>query len=211
VLGQDVAHGARQQGPFDWQVRLESKGSVTFGPSRWSSWVLFAVAVVALLGCLYAVVSDGPATWSVVGTLVLAACAVVAGRAALLGTSELEITHDGFRTGRHPVVPFDRLGAVAIARRNLTLHYAAQPGERLIGRQRTTGQKMMIVTLPRLGSFHPDDLAIWLLKLKSGPTAEVTEERTGISRSSGCTTSTSFGDPWRRRRFRVMLGVPRRR
>lgn len=41
---------------------------------------------------------------------------------------------------------------------------------------------MMIVTLPRLGSFHPDDLAIWLLKLKSGPTAEVTEERTGISR-----------------------------
>lgn len=40
---------ARQQGPFDWQGRLESKGSVTFGPSRWSSWVLFAEAIVALL------------------------------------------------------------------------------------------------------------------------------------------------------------------
>jgi hypothetical protein len=173
---------ARQQGAFDWQGRLESGGSVTFGPSRWSSWVLFSVAFVSLLGCLYAVVSDGPALWSVIGSLVLVGCAVVAGRAALLGTSQLMITHEGFRTGGHPVVPFDRLAAVAVARRNLALHYTAQPGERLIGRQRTTGQKVMIVALPRLASFHPDDVAVWLLKLGKGPSAEVTEERTGLSR-----------------------------
>jgi hypothetical protein len=144
--------------------------------------VLFSVAIVSLLGCLYAVVSDGPALWSVIGSLVLVGCAVVAGRAALLGTSQLMITHEGFRTGGHPVVPFDRLAAVAVARRNLALHYTAQPGERLIGRQRTTGQKVMIVALPRLASFHPDDVAVWLLKLGKGPSAEVTEERTGLSR-----------------------------
>lgn len=173
---------ARQQGVFDWQGRLESQGSVTFGPRRWSSWLLFAVAIVALLGCAYAIVSDGPAVWSVVATLVLIACAVVSGRAALLGTSELVITHEGFRTGGNAVVPFDRLAAVAVAQRHLTLHYAAQPGGRRIGRQRTAGQKAVIVTLSRLSPFHPDDLAIWMLKLGHGPGADVTEERAGISR-----------------------------
>jgi hypothetical protein len=173
----------RQRGPFDWQGRLESEGAVTFGPSRWSSWVLFAVAILALLGFLDAVVGDGPAVWSVIGALLMAACAVATGRAAVLGTAELTVTHDGFRMGRRPPVPFDRLGAVAISRRNLTLHYAAMPGERLLGRQQDTGQKRMVVTIPRFGSFHPDDLAVWLLKLKGGPTADVVEDVSGgISR-----------------------------
>ncbi len=173
----------RQQGPFDWQGRLESDGSVTFGPHRWTSWLMFTVAVVALLGFLYSVVVDGPALWSVIGAVVVAACAVVTGRAALWGTTELTVTHDGFRMGRGPVVPFDRLGAVSVSRRNVTLHYAAAPGERLIGRQRASGQKLMIVALPRFGAFHPDDLAVWLLKLNGGPAAEVVEDtRGGLSR-----------------------------
>jgi len=173
----------RQQGPFDWQGRLESEGSVTFGPHRWYSWAMFAVADVALLGFLYSLVVDGPAAWSVIGALVVAACAVVTGRAALWGTTTLTVTHDGFRMGRHPEVTFDRLGAVSISRRNLSLHFAASPGERLVGRQRASGQKLMIVALPRFGSFHPDDLAVWLLKLRGGPTADVVEDsRGGLSR-----------------------------
>lgn len=162
----------RQQGPFDWQGRLESEGSVSFGPARWTSWVMFTVAVVALLGLLYAVVTD-PAVWSLVGVLLLAACSVATGRAALLGTSRLTVTHEGFAAGRHAVVPFDRLGAVSISRRNLTVHYLARP----------TRQRMMIVTLPRFGAFHPDDLAVWMLKLKGGPSADVVEDATsGVSR-----------------------------
>jgi hypothetical protein len=178
-----MARMPRQQGPFDWQGRLESEGSVTFGPHGWYSWAMFAVADVALLGFLYSLVVDGPAAWSVIGALVVAACAVVTGRAALWGTTTLTVTHDGFRMGRRPQVPFDRLGAVSISRRNLSLHYAASPGERLVGRQRATGQKLMIVALPRFGSFHPDDLAVWLLKLRGGPAADVVEDsRGGLSR-----------------------------
>jgi hypothetical protein len=163
---------ARQQGPFDWQGRLESDGSVTFGPGRWSSWVLLGVAVLALLFFAYAVVSDGPALWSVLGVAVLAACAVVTGRAAVLGTSRLTITHDGFGLGGQEPVAFDRLGAVAIARRNLTIHYRSEP----------TGQKRMMVALPRFGPFHPDDLAVWLLKLKGGPAADVVEQKQPLGR-----------------------------
>lgn len=164
---------ARQLGPFDWQGRLESEGSVRFGPSRWSSWVLFGVAIAALLGFLAEIVADGVSAWSVFAVVVLAACALTTGRAALLGTAELTVTHEGFRLGRGPVVPFGRLGAVTILRRNLTLHYAV-PG---------AGQKRMIVSLPRFGAYHPDDLAVWLLKLKGGPAADVVlDERGALSR-----------------------------
>ena len=164
---------ARQLGPFDWQGRLESEGGVTFGPSRWSSWVLFAVAIAALLGFLAAIIGNGFSAWAVFAVLVLAACALTTGRAALLGAAELRVTHEGFRMGQGPVVPFARLGAVTILRRNLTLHYAV-PG---------AGQKRMIVSLPRLRAYHPDDLAVWLLKLKGGPAAHVVlDERAGISR-----------------------------
>lgn len=173
----------RQQGPFDWQGRLESEGSVTFGPHRWSSWLMLTVAVVALLGLLYSWVADGPAVWSVIGVLVVAACAVVTGRAAIWGTTELTVTHDGFGMGRGPTVPFDRLGAVSISRRNVSLHYAAPPDERPQGPSRAGRQKLMIVALPRFGSFHPDDLAVWLLKLRGGPAAEVVEDTSsGVSR-----------------------------
>ncbi|HEY3529265.1 MAG TPA: hypothetical protein VGK78_08950 [Nocardioides sp.] len=164
---------ARQLGPFDWQGRLENEGSVTFGPNRWSSWVLFAVAIAALLGFLVEIIADGVSAWSVFAVVVLAACALTTGRAALLGTSELTVTHEGFRMGRGPVVPFARLGAITLLRRNLTLLYAV-PG---------VGQKRMIVSLPRLASYHPADLAVWLLKLKGGPSADVVvDERSGISR-----------------------------
>jgi hypothetical protein len=164
---------ARQLGPFDWQGRLESEGCVRFGPGRWSSWVLLAVAIAALLGFLVEVVATGPSAWTLFAVLVLAACALTTGRAALLGASELTITHEGFRMGRGPVVPFASLGAVSILRRNMTLLYLA-PG---------TGQKRMIVSLPRLAAYHPADLAVWLLKLKGGPAADVVvDDRTGISR-----------------------------
>lgn len=166
----------RQQGPFDWQGRLESTGTVTFGPARWSSWLLCGVAVVALAGLLLALVTDGPAVWSVVATLVVAGCAVVTGRAAAWGSNQLTVTHDGFRMGRGTTVPFGRLGAVAVGRRALTLHYATSPEER--GRQRR-----MLVSLPRFAAFHPDDLAVWLLKLRGGPAAEVVEDTgSGLSR-----------------------------
>ena len=55
----------------------------------------------------------------------------------------------------------------------MTVHYLAQP----------TRQKVMIVSLPRFGAFHPDDLAVWLLKLKGGPAAEVVADASsGVSR-----------------------------
>ncbi len=164
---------ARQLGPFDWQGRLETEGRVTFGPSRVFSGVLFGVAIMALVGFGIALVADGPAPWSVFGTLVLAAAALTTGRAALLGAAELTVTHDGFRMGRGTVVPFERLAAVTILRRNMTLLYATPP----------SGQKRSIVSLPRLGAFHPDDVAIWLLKLKGGPSADVVvSARGGLSR-----------------------------
>jgi hypothetical protein len=163
---------ARPQGPFDWQGRLESQGRVSFGPSRVFSGLLLGVAIVALLGFLVEIARDGPALWSVFGTLVLAACALTTGRAALLGAAELTVTHDGFRLGRGDVVPFDRLTAVAVLRRTMTLRYAASSGE-----------KRLVVSLPRLGAFRPGDLAVWLLKLKGGPSAQVVvDERAGLSR-----------------------------
>lgn len=163
---------ARQQGPFDWQGRLESQGRVSFGPSRAFSGLLFTVAIAALVGFLVEIVADGPALWSAFGTLALAACALTTGRAALLGAAELTVTHEGFRMGRGDVVPFDRLSAVTILRRTMTLRYATASGE-----------KRLIVSLPRLGAYRPGDLAVWLLKLKGGPSAEVVvDERTGISR-----------------------------
>jgi hypothetical protein len=178
-----MATMARQQGPFDWQGRLESEGSVTFGPSRWFSWLLLVVAIVALLGFGYAVVTDGPTVWAVIGAVLLAACVVYTGRTTLMGTGDLTVTRDGFRTGRGPVIAFDRLAAVATVRTNLTIHYAPLPGQRLTGRQRTTGQKAWYLSLPRWSSMNPDDLAVWLLKLKGGPTAEVDAQvRAGISR-----------------------------
>jgi hypothetical protein len=164
---------ARVQGPFDWQGRLETEGSVSFGPSRVFSGLLFAVAIAALAGFLVEIVGDGPAPWSLFGALVLVACALTTGRAAILGAAELTVTHDGFRMGRGDVVPFDRLSVVTVLRRNLTLRYAGP-----------TGAKRLIVSLPRLGAYRPDDLAVWLLKLKGGPSAEVVvDERAGISRS----------------------------
>jgi hypothetical protein len=165
----------RQQGPFDWQGKLESDGRVTIGPSRWFSGVLFAVAIAAIVGFLVEIVLDGPALWSLFGLVVLAACALSTGRATFRGAGELTVTHEGFHLGRGPVVPFERLGAVSILRRRMMLHYLAPSA--------TSGQKRMAVSLPRLAPFHPDDFAVWLLKLKGGPTASIVmDDRTGLSR-----------------------------
>jgi hypothetical protein len=173
----------RQQVAFDWQGRLESEGSITFGPSRWLSWVLLVVAVVVLLGFGYALVANGPAVWSLIGFVVLAGCAVYAVRTAFLGGSDLTVTHDGFRPGRGAVVGFDRLAAVSTSRTNLTLHWAATPGRRTLGRRRGAGQTAWILSLPRWTTVDPDGLAVWLFKLKGGPMAEVdSQARTGISR-----------------------------
>jgi hypothetical protein len=163
---------ARPQGPVGWQGRLEREGSVSFGPSRVFSGLLFAVAIAALIGFLVEIVADGPALWSLFGLLVLAACALTTGRATLLGAAELTVTHDGFRMGRGEVVPFARLSAITILRRNMTLRYAA-----------ATGERRLVISLPRLGSYRPGDLAVWLLKLKGGPSAEVVvDDRSGFSR-----------------------------
>jgi hypothetical protein len=103
---------------------------------------------------------------------VLVACALSTGRATFQGAAELIVTHEGFRMGRGPVVAFDRLGAVSVLRRRVMLHYAVP-----------SGQRRMIVSLPRAAAFHPDDLAVWLLKLRGGPAADVVvDERTGLSR-----------------------------
>jgi hypothetical protein len=185
---------ARQQVAFDWQGRLESDGKVTFGPSRLLSWVLLAVAVVVLLGFGYAIVSNGPAVWSTIGFVLLAACLVYAARTAVLGGADLTVTHEGFQPGRGPVVDFDRLTAISTSRTNLTLHWTApsgepsaqpsdQPSARRPGRLRGRGQKAWILSLPRWTPVDPDGLATWLFKLKGGPMAEVDSvARAGISR-----------------------------
>jgi hypothetical protein len=125
---------ARQQGPFDWQGRLESDGEVTFGSS------------MPLTG------------------------------------GRLTVTHEGLQVGRGPVVDVARLRSVAIARQTLTISYDALPDEQLRGRDRSTGQRLMRVSLPRFGPFHPDDLAVWLLKLKGGPAADVVEQKQPLGR-----------------------------
>ena len=160
------------QRAFDWQGRLESDGEVSFGQGRWLSAALTMGSLALALLCLVALVDD-PAAWLVVGFLVWVAAAAYAGRAWVTRSGQLRVTRDGLGLGTRPTVPFARLVAVSTSRSNLTVHYLALPDERLVAQQRRSGQKSFFVSLGRWGSVRPDDLAVWLLKLKGGPMAEV--------------------------------------
>lgn len=91
----------------------------------------------------------------------------------LTGSAPLTVSHDGVRKGNGPTVALDRLVAVSTARDRLTIFYAPLPGERMNPFERRAGQKRMLVALSRWGGVRADDLAVWLLKLKGGPLAEV--------------------------------------
>jgi hypothetical protein len=89
------------------------------------------------------------------------------------GSGPLTVARDGLRMGRRPVVTLDRVTAVGAAPRRLTVFYRPLTGERMNLFERRAGQKRMVLALSRWGPVRADDLAVWLLKLKGGPTAEV--------------------------------------
>ena len=94
------------------------------------------------------------------------------------GSGRLSVTREGFRTGSRPVIAFDRIVAVGTAGGRLTVIYTPSTGERLNALERRSGHKSVIITLSRWGQVRSDDLAVWLLKLKGGPLADV-ESRAG--------------------------------
>jgi len=93
--------------------------------------------------------------------------------AAFTGSGQLSVTHDGVRLGTRPLVPFDRLTAVATSGQRLTVFHLPGPDDRLGRFERRSGQKRMLVKLSRWGPVRASDLAVWLLKLKGGPLADV--------------------------------------
>jgi hypothetical protein len=84
--------------------------------------------------------------------------------------------------GKGPVVPFDHVTAVSTARGRLTVYYSPLPDQRLNPIERKSGQKRLVLGLSRLGSVRPEDLAVWLLKLKGGPMTEIDVELGGMAR-----------------------------
>lgn len=88
-------------------------------------------------------------------------------------SGRLTVTHDGVRMGSGSRIGFDRVVAVSTARQRLTIFYAPLPGDRMNPFERRTGQKRLLLALSRWGPVRADDLAVWLLKLKGGPAAEV--------------------------------------
>jgi hypothetical protein len=98
------------------------------------------------------------------------------------GSGQLTVTHEGLLMGKGPVVPFDRVTAVSTSRGKLTAYYTPGPGQRLNPLERRSGQKRLLLGLPRLGSVRPEDLAVWLLKLKGGPMTEIDVELGGMAR-----------------------------
>jgi hypothetical protein len=111
--------------------------------------------------------TQGPFDWQ--GRLESEGEVVFGGRMS----GRLAVTHDGLRRGSGPNVAFDRLVAVSTARQRLTIFYTPLPGERMSMFERRTGQKRLLIALSRWGSVRADDLAVWLLKLKGGPMAEI--------------------------------------
>jgi hypothetical protein len=91
----------------------------------------------------------------------------------LAGSGQLTVTHVGVRLGRRPVTSFDRIAAVSTTRRRLTFFYTPRAEERMNPFERRTGQKRLLFALPRWSSVRADDLAVWVLKLKGGPMAEI--------------------------------------
>lgn len=98
------------------------------------------------------------------------------------GSGRLTVTHDGLLMGKGPVVPFDHVTAVSTSRGKLTVFYAPLPDQRLTAFERKGGQKRLILGLPRLGGVRPEDLAVWLLKLKGGPMTQIDVELGGLAR-----------------------------
>jgi hypothetical protein len=98
------------------------------------------------------------------------------------GSGQLTVTHDGLLMGKRPVVPFDRITAVSTARGRLTVFYTPLPDQRMSLVERRSGQKRLLLGLPTFGSVRPEDLAVWLLKLKGGPMTEIDVDLGGMSR-----------------------------
>jgi hypothetical protein len=98
------------------------------------------------------------------------------------GSGQMTVTHDGVLLGKGPVVPFDHVTAVSTARGRLTVYYSPLPDQRLNPIERKSGQKRLVLGLSRLGSVRPEDLAVWLLKLKGGPMTEIDVELGGMAR-----------------------------
>jgi len=100
----------------------------------------------------------------------------------LTGSGQLTVTHEGLQMGKGPVVPFDRVTAVSTARSKLTAYYTPLDDQRLNVLERKSGQKRLLLGLPRLGSVRAEDLAVWLLKLKGGPMTRIDVELGGMAR-----------------------------
>jgi len=98
------------------------------------------------------------------------------------GSGQLTVTHEGLLMGRGPVVPFEHVTAVSTARGRLTVYYSPLPDQRLNPIERKSGQKRLLLGLSRLGSVRPEDLAVWLLKLKGGPMTDIDVELGGLAR-----------------------------
>jgi hypothetical protein len=98
------------------------------------------------------------------------------------GSGQMAVTHEGLQMGKGPVVPHDHVTAVSTSRGKLTVYYTPLPGQRLSPFERRSGQKRLLLGLSRLGSVRPEDLAVWLLKLKGGPMTEIDVELGGMAR-----------------------------
>jgi hypothetical protein len=98
------------------------------------------------------------------------------------GSRQLTVTHDGLLMGKGPTVPFDRITAVGTGRGRLTVFHIPLPDQRMSLVERRSGQKRLVLGLSRLGSVRPEDLAVWLLKLKGGPMTQIDVELGGVSR-----------------------------
>jgi hypothetical protein len=64
----------------------------------------------------------------------------------------------------------------------MTDYYTPLPDQRLNPFERKSAQKRLLLGLSRLGSVRPEDLAVWLLKLKGGPMTEIDVDLGGIAR-----------------------------
>ena len=98
------------------------------------------------------------------------------------GSGQMTVTHEGLQMAKGPVVPFDLVTAVSTARGRMTVYYTPLPDQRLNPFERKSGQKRLLLGLSRLGSVRPEDLAVWLLKLKGGPMTEIDVDLGGMAR-----------------------------
>jgi hypothetical protein len=98
------------------------------------------------------------------------------------GSGQMTVTHEGLLMGKRPVVAFDRIVAVSTARGRLTVFYTPLPDQRMSLVERRSGEKRLLLGLPRLGSVRAEDLAVWLLKLKGGPMTQIEVDLSGVSR-----------------------------